>query len=367
MSNIRIKDLSTEATSLGTDDFIPVDGNTSGTRRISKENLGTTLEIPNIGTSPQEAPLNQHLGSLAYQSAEAVSAGTVSAESLEVTDKITTKDVGGVPKGQVEFQDSGYTISGGVNLGDIRHDAPRHRWYSGATVLAQFDEGTSYFQNTSLGIGTSSPGSLSAAANNLVVGSGTGNQGLTVFSGSANEAAIYFADGTAGNQAYRSYIVCQHASDNLVFGTAGATRWTINSTGNLVAGSGLGIDFGSGASTTLDDYEEGTWTPTDASGAGLTLSVSHARYTKIGRLTHFSYHITYPTNSDSSYARIGGLPFTSSAIYQTAMLYTNYSAGQPLAAEISTSGTAMYLNSAAAKIANSALSGKFVIVSGSYT
>lgn len=369
MANKRIKDLGTTASTLAADDYVAIDGNANGTRKIVKGDLvndistqvaGTyldeannlsdvaskdtsklNLEVPDVGTAPNEVPLNGQLGSMAFQSAEAVSAGTVSAESLEVTDKITTKDVGGVPKGQVEFQDSGYTISGGVNLGDIRHDAPRHRWYSGATVLAQFDEGTSYFQNTSLGIGTSSPGSLSAAANNLVVGSGTGNQGLTVFSGSANEAAIYFADGTAGNQAYRSYIVCQHASDNLVFGTAGATRWTINSTGNLVAGSGLGIDFGSaatsagqGTNTTgsvsnsvLSDYEFGSWTPSFATSgadfAAITMDVIAAQYVKVGKHVHCQAYIR-TDNVDRTGASgtvvVEGLPFvsdTSSGNYAT--------------------------------------------------
>ena len=64
-----------------------------------------------------------------------------------------------------------------------------------------------------LGVNNSSPGDLAAAANNLVVGSGSGNEGLTIFAASDSEASIYFADGTTGNEAYRSYIVYQHASD----------------------------------------------------------------------------------------------------------------------------------------------------------
>ena len=32
---------------------------------------------------------------------------------------------------------------------------------------------------------------------------------------------------------------------------------------------------GTGSANKLDDYEEGTWTPTDASGAGLTLANPH--------------------------------------------------------------------------------------------
>jgi hypothetical protein len=41
------------------------------------------IEIPDVGTDPSEVPLNQHLGSMAYQSADSVSVDT-----LEVTDKV---------------------------------------------------------------------------------------------------------------------------------------------------------------------------------------------------------------------------------------------------------------------------------------
>lgn len=60
---------------------------------------------------------------------------------------------------------------------------------------------------------------------------------------------------------------------------------------------------------TLDDYEEGTWTPTDASGASLSLTVTDARYTKIGRACVLSFNVVYPTTADGSNSRIGGAPF----------------------------------------------------------
>jgi hypothetical protein len=60
----------------------------------------------------------------------------------------------------------------------------------------------------------------------------------------------------------------------------------------------------------LDDYEEGTWTPTDASGAGLALAVAVGTYEKIGRLVIARAAITYPATANGSNADIGGLPFT---------------------------------------------------------
>jgi hypothetical protein len=86
------------------------------------------------------------------------------------------------------------------------------------------------------------------------------------------------------------------------------------STGNLIIGaSGKGIDFsatpGTGTSELLADYEEGTWTPTDASGAGLTFTQEYSTYTKVGRLVTLNFRIAFPVTVNASDVLIGGLPF----------------------------------------------------------
>jgi parallel beta-helix repeat protein len=58
------------------------------------------------------------------------------------------------------------------------------------------------------------------------------------------------------------------------------------------------------------DYQQGTWTPTDASLQGLTLTVTYANYTRVGREVTVIGDITYPTTANGSTALIGGLPFT---------------------------------------------------------
>jgi len=60
---------------------------------------------------------------------------------------------------------------------------------------------------------------------------------------------------------------------------------------------------------TLDDYEEGTWTPTDGSGAGLTFTTAVGYYTKIGRVVQFSIQVVYPSTADATAAKIGSFPF----------------------------------------------------------
>lgn len=64
---------------------------------------------------------------------------------------------------------------------------------------------------------------------------------------------------------------------------------------------------------TLDDYEEGTWTPADGSGAGLVFTSVTGRYTKIGRKVVAAWTLKYPSTADGSNATISGLPFTSGA------------------------------------------------------
>lgn len=89
-------------------------------------------------------------------------------------------------------------------------------------------------------------------------------------------------------------------------------------TGNLIIGtSGKGIDFsatpGTGTSELLNDYEEGTWTPADASGAGLTFTLEYATYTKVGRLVTLNLRLVFPTTVDASDVLIAGLPFAAAA------------------------------------------------------
>ena len=85
------------------------------------------------------------------------------------------------------------------------------------------------------------------------------------------------------------------------------------SVGTIVASSGVAIG-GTGSANTLDDYEEGTFTPTFNQGfASPTYSIQVGRYTKIGQTVQFHLHIDINTVGSASSAqwKLGGLPFTS--------------------------------------------------------
>ena len=104
---------------------------------------------------------------------------------------------------------------------------------------------------------------------------------------------------------------------------AGGTRMTLNSTGNLVFPSAKGIDFsavtgGTGTATAnvLNDYEEGTFTPTVAgtttAGVGV-YGVQMGRYTKVGNLVSVQVYISWSAHTGTGNLRFSGLPFNVSA------------------------------------------------------
>jgi hypothetical protein len=88
------------------------------------------------------------------------------------------------------------------------------------------------------------------------------------------------------------------------------------STGNLIIGtSGKGIDFsatpGTGTSELLDDYEEGTYTPTVTASSGtLTTVTATGNYTKIGRQVTVNVSVTLTDAGSGSGALLVTLPFT---------------------------------------------------------
>ena len=91
---------------------------------------------------------------------------------------------------------------------------------------------------------------------------------------------------------------------------------TIGVGGASAAGSGAGITFPStvSASTdanTLDDYREGTWTPTVTAGSGtITSYTATGAYTKIGRHVNATVSISITNNGTGAGSINFTLPFT---------------------------------------------------------
>ena len=74
-------------------------------------------------------------------------------------------------------------------------------------------------------------------------------------------------------------------------------------------GEGLCFHSDTAAANALDDYEEGSWTPT-AHGYTGSNTTNNCFYTKIGRLVIATFRITWPSLTNSAAAEIRNLPFT---------------------------------------------------------
>ncbi len=102
--------------------------------------------------------------------------------------------------------------------------------------------------------------------------------------------------------------------------TSGADGLTLSSTditidsGDLLFGtSAKGVNLGVTSNTdgnTLDDYEEGTWTPGLTLGGTACTVTSEGNYTKVGRMVTVNMYIAVTnTNSGSGAATITNFPF----------------------------------------------------------
>lgn len=133
----------------------------------------------------------------------------------------------------------------------------------------------------------------------------------------AGDRAIYWADGTTTYCI--SYIpVTVTGTGSAVLATSPTFVTPLLGTptsGTLTNCTGLPT---SGLS---DATAPTTWTPTDQSGAALSLTVNDAYYMRIGKMVTVVFNITYPNTADGSAAKIGGLPFNPKALSGADQIY----------------------------------------------
>jgi len=203
--------------------------------------------------------------------------------------------------------------------------------YAGASGNLTTSAGLT-FDGNNLGVGvTPSSWSLGkaleigTAAGNAVWGVGSSNMNLTsnIYFNSGYKFAGTGFGGTLSMASGSVSIASTTAS-----GTAGAaasfTDILAVSLGNSVAlqgattKAGTGITFpatqsASSDANTLDDYEEGTWTPTisgsSTAGTG-TYTTQNGRYTKRGNQVTVSAYINWTAHTGTGNMLLSGLPFT---------------------------------------------------------
>jgi len=84
-----------------------------------------------------------------------------------------------------------------------------------------------------------------------------------------------------------------------------------------INGEGIAFNGDSAAANSLDDYEEGSWTPvcsTSNANSSITTTVNFAKYIKVGGLVHIQAYMTLNiSNVGSGAAVVNGLPFTATS------------------------------------------------------
>jgi hypothetical protein len=117
---------------------------------------------------------------------------------------------------------------------------------------------------------------------------------------------------------------------------------------------------GTVAANLLDDYEEGTWTPSTTVG----LTSTYARYTKVGNRVFFDLEVTITTNSNAGQMQINALPFVASGEGSATLGYTTATASNPI---LMVQGTGVYFYSGGSSIvAYSTYSNKIIRLTGTY-
>jgi hypothetical protein len=143
-------------------------------------------------------------------------------------------------------------------------------------------------------------------AEGILLSTGSGVARVTAISNGANNVNLALRSLSNGG-----------ATDAITLTPSGAVALS----GAVTNAGGVGItfptsQFASSNANTLDDYEEGTFTPTviGTSTAGTaTYSSQVGRYTKIGNRVLFNIRVSYSSGTGAGLLRISGLPFAATS------------------------------------------------------
>ena len=226
-----------------------------------------------------------------------------------------------------------------VYINNVKQEEGSGKSYTASGTTITFSEAVAstdscYIVYMGLAMGTITAPDNSVGITQLAVSDGSSGQFLrTDGSGTLSFAtvstSVAFDDVTAGDAAVNVTttsgditIDAQGSDTDIIFkGTDGSSDITaltldMSDAGKAIFNSGVAIG-GTGAANTIDDYEEGTWTPAFV-GATNTPGLHNnvGRYTRIGRvvvLQFFQQTSGSPTptfSSNSSAFQISGVPFS---------------------------------------------------------
>ena len=85
----------------------------------------------------------------------------------------------------------------------------------------------------------------------------------------------------------------------------------------------------------LDDYEEGTWTPSiigSGTAGTVTYAVQNALYKKVGTCVTIQFHVIWSSGTGTGDLRVSGLPFVAAGTGNQVYFTAGYSANVALTA-----------------------------------
>jgi len=269
----------------------------SGSDPIIQSNTGNTLFYQSGSESMRiDSSGNVGIGNNSPSTYAGAAAQTVLAVGTTTGNNGVNVVSGTTSTGSYMFSDSGGNDRGGLTY---FHTADTMTVKTGGSEVMRIDS------SGNVGIGTSSPDTLlnlESAAPTVRLAPTTQN----------NSSGIELGVLNAGTNAYAKIDVTNTVTydTNIRFFTNTSGSTTQVERMRILHGGGLTFNGDSAQANALDDYEEGTWTPTLSGTATALFGVFHASYLKIGRKVTAQAYIQFASDSDGSPVKIT-MPFNS--------------------------------------------------------
>ena len=229
-----------------------------------------------------------------------------------------------------------FTATSGQTSFTVSYTVNQISVYLNGALLASADYTATNGTSVVLASGAATGDILTVVAYSSVTTISQGNSNVTVtdsgtgkieFNVDAVEVADFTTAAVVFNEtgADQDFRVEGDTNANLLVVDAGADKVgigtnTFNTNGGVLqVSNGIAFPATQSASSdvnTLDDYEEGTWTPTiigTTSAGTATYATRVGRYTKIGNIVQYDAYISYSSGTGTGDLRVSGLPFTSSS------------------------------------------------------
>ena len=167
------------------------------------------------------------------------------------------------------------------------------------------------FNGSDLAVGAGNFNVSKAALPTVLVQNSTDTSFSTVKLQQSSGSGGYFAVNKLGTNSTatggaNAAQLWQSGNAPIIFGVNNAERM------RMLPGGGLTFNGDTAAANALDDYEEGSWTPSVSNGLTNTQTFdATGKYIKIGKYVHCRFLLQFSGSGDGNLAKFGGLPFQS--------------------------------------------------------